>query len=165
MTGFTRKVFYRIINKKTKEEKLAKKIEILKELIEIQKRETAREPEQYVKNLMDDFYLDSIIVSKPDGSIIMTQDNTDNVSTKVTTNSSIYEKIKSEFPDVKMMTIKDDEKYNIIYTQDDLLYLFQSSGDISITETKRIAEKLNEGIKDFSIEPKLNTEPEEITVE
>lgn len=165
MTGFTRKVFYRIINKKTKEEKLAKKIEILKELIEIQKRETAREPEQYVKNLMDDFYLDSIIVSKPDGSILMTHDNTDNVSTKVTTNSSIYEKIKSEFPDVKMMTIKDDEKYNIIYTQDDLLYLFQSSGDISITETKRIAEKLNEGIKDFSIEPKLNTEPEEITVE
>lgn len=158
MTGFARKVFYKIINKKTPEEKLRKKIEILKELIEIQKREVAHEPKQYVKNLMEDFYLDSVIVSKPNGSILMTHDDSDNVSARVTKTSSIYEKIKSEFPSVKMMTIKDDEKYNILYAQDDLLYLFQTSGDMTITETKRVAEKLNEGIKDFSLEAREEAE-------
>lgn len=151
MTGIWKRFIFKVINKKTPEEKLRRKIDVLRELIEIEKRKAAEEPEEYVKNIMEDFYVDSIVVSKMDGSVLMA-DNKDNAFEKAVKNTSLYEFVKSEFPKAKTLTIKEEGKYNIIYIDNDLLYLIQTSGEISLAETKRIAQKLNTGIKDFSLD-------------
>ena len=145
-----KKLFYKIINKKTKEEKLEKRIKTLIELIEIQKRSEAKKPEEYARNLVDDYSLDSFIVSKKDGSVLLSNDN-QNAFERAVKSSSFQEFIKTEYPDANLLIIKTRKNYNVLYTEDDLVYLFKTSGDISAIETKQIAKKIREGIKNFNL--------------
>jgi len=148
--AFWKKLFYKIINKKTKEEKLKQRIKILIELIEMQKREEAKEPEQYATNVIEDYSLDSVIVSKKDGSVLMTTEKQDAFE-KAVKSTSLHEFIKTEFPDANLLIVKDKNNYNVLYTENGLTYIFRTSGDISAIETRQIVKKINEGIKNFKL--------------
>lgn len=163
-TSFLKKIYYRMINKKTPEEKLLRKIEILKELIEVKKKAEAKIPSEYVQNVMDDFYLDSVIVTKADGSVVMA--NEKGAFEKAVKNSSLYEFIKSEFPKAKMLMVKDDDKYNVVYRHGDLLFLMQTSGEISVAEVRAVVKKLTKGLEKFpKVSNKINKSPEVVSVQ
>jgi hypothetical protein len=143
-----KRVWYKIVGKRTPEEKLESKLMILRQLIEVEKRAEATKPGEYAKHVMDDFYLDSVVVAKPDGSVLMA--NHKGAFEKAVKTSSLYEYINAEFPKTKMMVIKDDEKYNIIYKDKELLYLLETSGDISLAETRAVVKRLNKGLLKFT---------------
>ena len=63
----------------------------------------------------------------------------------------MYEYVNTEFPDTRMMMIKNKDKYTVLYTENDLLYLFRTTGEVSIIEAKHIAKKLNKGIEEYSL--------------
>jgi len=149
--SFFKKIIYRILNKKTKEEKLEKRIQILLELIEQKKREKeAEEPDSYAKNIIEDYALDSVIVSKKDGSVLMSTEKQDAFE-KAVKSTSLHEFIKTEFPNANLLIVKDKEHYNVLYTEDDLTYIFRTSGDISAIETRQIVKKINKGIENFNL--------------
>jgi len=148
--AFWSKLFYKAINKKTREEKLEKRIKILLELIEMKQREKAKEPGQYASNVIEDYALDSFIVSKKDGSVLMSTEK-EQAFEKAVKSTSLHEFIKSEFPDANLLIIKDKNNYNVLYTENDLTYIFRTSGDISAIETRQIVKKINEGIKNFKL--------------
>ncbi len=148
--SFFKKIAYKILNKKTKEEKLEKRIQILLELIEQKKREEAKEPDGYVKNVVEDYALDSVIVSKKDGSVLMSTEK-EQAFEKAIKSTSLQEFIKTEFPNANLLIVKDKEHYNVLYTEDDLTYIFRTSGDISAIETRQIVKKINKGIQNFNL--------------
>ena len=142
-------IWYNLIGKKTKDEKDKERIEFLKELLWIEVQKVAKKPGDYVKNLAKDFYVDSLIISKKDGSVLMSSEA--DAFTKAVKGSSVYEYITSEYPDAKILTIKDESGYNIIYPVGDLVCLLRSSGEISDLEVKRIVQRLDEGIHKFDL--------------
>ena len=142
-------IWLKIIGKKSPDEKKSERIEFLKELLWVEINKIAKKPNEYAKNLTKDFYVNSLIISKKDGSVLMSSDG-DGFS-KAVKGSSICEYISSEFPDTKMMTIKDSTGYNIIYPVGDLVCLLHSSGEISDMEVKRIVERLDEGMHKFDL--------------
>ncbi|NYZ79882.1 hypothetical protein H0N95_01375 [Candidatus Micrarchaeota archaeon] len=148
--SFFKKITYAILNKKTEEKKWVDRIKIINELMAVIKNPVASEPKQYAKNVATDFYVDSIIVSKKDGSVLMNTEDADAFEKMVKT-TSLYEYINSEFPDTRMMIVKDKSKYTILYTEKDLIYLFKTTGEVSIVEVKQMAKKINQGITDFSL--------------
>ncbi|MEM0372819.1 MAG: hypothetical protein QXO69_03220, partial [archaeon] len=95
--GFFKKMAYAILNKKTQEEKWADRIKIINELMAMQEKPPANEPKQLAKNIATDFYVDSIIVSKKDGRVLMNTEDADAFEKMVKT-TSLYEYINSEFP-------------------------------------------------------------------
>ena len=145
-----KKIVYKILNKKTKQEKLEKRVKILMELIEVQKRKQAKEPEEYAKNLVEDYSLDSFIVSKKDGKVLLSNEEKDAFEKAVKT-TSFQEFLKTEYPDANLLIIKTDKNYNVLYSEDDLVFLFKTTGDISAIETKQIAKKIKQGIQDFKL--------------
>ena len=142
-------IFYFIFNKKTEKQKERKKLAILAELIKIKEREAAKESKQYVRNVQEDYYVDSIVVSKNDGEVVMTTE--DKAFERAVRSSSLMEYIKSEFPDTTMMIVKDKDKYNVLYTEGDLLYSFNAPGEVSVMETKQIAKQIRAGLKQFPV--------------
>jgi hypothetical protein len=143
------KVWYRIVGKRTKEEKKSMRIELLKELLWVETQRIAKKPSDYVSNVAKDFYVNSLIISKKDGSVLMSSDG--DGFAKAVKGSSIYEYITSEFPDAKFMTIKDGKGYNVIYPVGDMICLLQSPGEISDIEVKRIVQRMDEGIHKFGL--------------
>ncbi|GEM_PF-1776742 len=146
-TSPVQKIWYKIVGKRTPEEKLERKITILKQLIEVEARGEATKSDEYAKQVMDDFYLDSVVVAKPDGSVMMA--NHKGAFEKAVKTSSLYEYVNAEFPRTKMLMIKDEDKYNVIYRDKDLLYLLETSGDISLAETRAVVKRLNKGMLKF----------------
>lgn len=146
-TSTAKRLWYSVIGKKTPEEKLERKITILKQLIEVEKRGEATKSDEYAKHVMDDFYLDSIVVAKPDGSVLMS--NHKGAFEKAVKTSSLFEYINAEFPRTKMLMIKDEDKYNVIYRDNDKLYLLETAGDISLAETRAVVKRINQGLIKF----------------
>ncbi|MFH0987123.1 MAG: hypothetical protein V1911_03710 [Candidatus Micrarchaeota archaeon] len=144
-----KKLVYRAINKKTPEEKLKRRIEIIQELIAQHALPEPKEPKQYAKNLATNFYLDSIVVSKKDGTIVMSTDG--NSFDKAVKATSFCEYVKTNYPGTKFMTMKGNGKYDVLYNDGDLVFMFRSPGDISISETKRIAEQVRTGMEKYAI--------------
>jgi len=142
-------VWRKIIGKRTEDEKKDERVKFLKELLWMEIQKIAKKPADYVKNVAKDFYVDSLIISKKDGSVLMSSDG-DGFASAVK-GSSVYEYITSEFPDAKFLTIKDGSGYNIIYPVGDLVCLLRSSGEISDLEVKRIVQRLDEGIHKFAL--------------
>jgi len=142
-------IWLKIIGKKTPDQKRDERIRFLKELLWIEVQRISKKPAEYVKNVAKDFYVDSLIISKKDGSVLMSSDG--DGFARAVKGSSICEYITSEFPDAKFMTIKDDSGYNIIYPVGDLVCLLRSSGEISDVEVKRIVQRLDEGIHKFGL--------------
>ncbi len=145
-----KKMMYRVINKKTPEQKWKKRIELIQELIEIQAREKPTKPNQCARNIAEDFYLDSaVVIRKDDGTILMSTkgDSFD----KIIKSTALTNQIQKEFPEVVHMVIKDNGHYNVLYTEGDLLYLLTTPGEISAIETKKIVENLKTGMDDFSL--------------
>ena len=143
------KMWFKIIGKKTKEEKAGERVAFLKELLWVEVQRIARKPAEYVNNVAKDFYVESLIISKKDGSVLMSSDK--DAFAKSVKGSSVYEYISSEFPGAKFLTIKDEEGYNVIYPVGDLVCLLRSSGEISDLEVKRIVDRLDEGVHKFGL--------------
>jgi hypothetical protein len=139
----------RVIGKKTPDEKRDERIKFLKELLWTEVHKIVKKPADYVKNVEKDFYVDSLIISKKDGSVLMSSGGEG--FAKAVKGSSICEYIQSEYPDAKFTVIKDKEGYNYIYPIGDLVCLLRSSGEISEIEVKRIIHKLDEGIHKFAL--------------
>ena len=148
--SFFKNATYFILNKKTEKQKWLDKVRIINELLSVIQKPEAKESRQYAKNLATDFYLDSVIVSKKDGSILMNTEDGDAFE-KMVKASSMYEYVNSEFPSTKMMMIKDKNKYTIIYTEGDLIYMFKTSGEVSSIEAKHIAKQLNQAVTDYKL--------------
>ncbi len=144
LVPFFKRVVYKILNKKTEEEKLRMKIRILKELLEEMEKEEPKTTQEHAERIAEQFYVDSVVVSKHDGSVVIGREE---AFEKMVKASSLYEYINSEFPGTRMLLIKDRDKYNIIYAENDLLYFFKTSGEISSIEAKRMAERIREKIK------------------
>ena len=148
--SFFKNASYFILNKKTEKQKWLDKVRIINELLSQIEKPEAKEPKQYAKNLATDFYLDSVVVSKKDGSVLMNTEEGDAFE-KMVKASSMYEYVNSEFPSTKMMMIKDKNKYTIIYTEGDLIYMFKTTGEMSAIEAKRIAQQLNQGMLEYKL--------------
>ena len=142
-------VWRKIVGKKTDDEKKEERVKFLKELLWVEVQKIAKKPADYVKNVAKDFYVDSLIISKKDGSVLMSSEG-DGFANAVK-GSSVYEYITSEFPGAKFLTIKDESGYNVIYPVGDLVCLLRSSGEISDLEVKRIVQRLDEGIHKFAL--------------
>jgi hypothetical protein len=142
-------VLLKIIGKKAAEEKKTERIQFLKDLLWMEVQRIAKKPGEYACNVAKDFYVDSLIISKKDGSVLMSSDG--DGFDRAVKGSSLYEYIASEMPGTKSLTIKDKNGYNIIYPVGDLVCLLRSSGEISDLEVKRIAERLNEGMQKFNL--------------
>lgn len=146
--SFFKNLTYSILNKKTEEQKWVDRIRVINELIAMQEKPEANEVVQFTKNIATDFYLDSVVVSKKDGSVLVNTENNDAFE-KMVKATSMYEYINSEFPDTRMMLLKDKEKYTVLYTENDLLYMFKTTGEVSVIEAKQIAKQINKGIEIF----------------
>lgn len=144
-----KKAWFRVIGKKTDDEKTRERISFLKELLWIEAQRIAKKPAEYVKNVAKDFYVESLIISRRDGSVLMSSEK--DAFAKSVKGSSVYEYISSEFPGAKFMTIKDENGYNIIYPVGDMVCLLRSSGEISDLEVKRIVDRLDEGVHKFGL--------------
>ena len=144
-----KQIWFRVIGKKTKDEKTRERISFLKELLWIEAQRIAKKPSEYVKNVAKDFYVESLIISRKDGSVLMSSEK--DAFAKSVKGSSVYEYISSEFPGAKFMTIKDEEGYNVIYPVGDMVCLLRSSGEISDLEVKRIVSRLDEGVHKFGL--------------
>ena len=133
----------KLIGKSTRAERERKKAAFIRELLRIKSlRNQKAKPDEYIKNLAHDFLIDEMTVTKKDGSVLLTTDKT-NAFKKAVASSSVYEFIKSEYPDSKMLTIKDDNHYNIIYSEGNLIYIMKSTGEVTPIETKKIVEYVN----------------------
>lgn len=144
--GFFRNVAYSILNKKTTEQKWIDRIKLINELLAMEELPVAKDSKQLAKNLAKNFYLDSVVVSKKDGSILMNTEDADAFE-KMVKATSMYEYINTEFPNTRMMLLKDKNKYTVLYTEKDLIYMFKTSGEVSIIEAKQIAKQINKGMK------------------
>src|SRR3989338_4164624 len=121
----------KLIGKSTRAERERKKAAFIRELLRIKSlRNQKAKPDEYIKNLAHDFLIDEMTVTKKDGSVLLTTDKTNAFK-------------KSEYPDSKMLTIKDDDHYNIIYSEGNLIYIMKSTGEITPIETKKIVEYVN----------------------
>lgn len=144
------KFFYKLLGKKTAEEKEREIIEFLKTALAAQKprKMPATRPNEYAQNVARNYYADSLIVAKRDGLVLMSTEG--DSFQKAVKGSSIFEYINTEFPDTRMLTIKNENKYNMICTDKDLIYIIRSTGDISPVEARKIMEELNTGLQKFS---------------
>ncbi len=142
-------VWRKIVGKRSDEEKKDERVKFLKELLWMEVQKIAKKPTEYVKNLAKDFYVESLIISKKDGSVLMSSGG-DGFADSVK-GSSISEYIQSEYPDAKFTIIKDKNGYNYIYPVGDTVCLLRSSGEVSELEIKRMVQKLDEGIHKFDI--------------
>ncbi len=143
---FLKKLAYKVLNKKTEEEKLMIKLKILKELLELKQKQEAENLTDHACNLAEEFYVDEMIVSGKDGKVIVSTSKADGFE-KMVKATSLFEFINTEFPDTRMLLIKDKDKYNVLYSDGKYLYYFKTSGEVSSLETKRIAEKIAEKIR------------------
>lgn len=143
-------LIYTIVGKKTQNQKEREKVDMLREIIMKKAREKAIKMDQYAKYLADDHYVGDITVSKIDGDMVLsTQEKAYPNAVK---GSSIYEYIQSEFPEAKMIVVKDDEGYKNIYRHNNKIYNIESDGELSSIEMRRIAQRMDEGLKEYGDE-------------
>lgn len=137
-------MFKRLIGKKTVEEKERERINYIKELLSsyLALRPNSSDP---VANVAYKHMLDSVIVSRKDGSVLAT--NTDRAFEKAVRHSSLFEYTRAEFPKMQMLTIKDGDDYHLVYPNGDTIYLLKSSAALSQAEADRIVDQLNSGIQ------------------
>ena len=145
-------ILYTIIGKKTTKQKEQEKIKILKEIIQKQKQQQANHAHEHAQNIAQDHYVDQITVAKPNGNIV-TGTNNKNYPQAIKS-SSIYEYIQSEYPGTRMLTIKDKDKYNTIYQHNNKIYHIETQGELSLIETKKIAQQLEQGIQKYGTDEK-----------
>lgn len=140
--GFINKLF----GSKTLEEKEREYIAFIRELLARPEPpvKDPKTPDEFAKNIAAEFLVDSLVVARRNGSVLMSTEG--NSFKRAVKNSGVYELISSEFPMTKMLSIKDNDSYNTIYPQGDLIYMFRSSADISLSETKCMVKKLNSGL-------------------
>jgi hypothetical protein len=137
--------FYKIFGKKTQEEKERERIEILKQLLVLYKQLSVKKPEDLAKNIVNSFYLDSVLVSKKDGSVLMSTEG-DSFETAVK-DSSLLEYVSSEFPKTKFLIIKEEDGYNIICLEGGLVYHIKAPGEVSSIEVRTIVNRLRDGLR------------------
>ena len=143
----TKEFLYSIVGKRTNQQREREKIEILKEIIIKKQRQKAKKLDDYAKEIAEDHYVDNITISKKDGNLLLS--TTAKGYPNAIKGSSIYEYIQSEFPEAKMIVVKDDKGYNNLYRHKNNIYNIESDGELSSIELKRIAERMDEGLDDY----------------
>ncbi|MBI4214880.1 hypothetical protein HY546_02705 [archaeon] len=138
-----RSFFKKIVGKKTDEVKERERIKLIKELLSARAL-IKPNPNNWVDAIAHNHMLESVIVSKKDGSVLMS--NADKAFEKSVKHSSLYEFTRSEFPQAQMLLVKDGDNYNIIYPQGDSMFFLKSSASLSPTETEKIVQQLQSGL-------------------
>ena len=141
---------HKILGKKTFEERERQRIELLKQLLILQQILIKR-PEDYAKKIANDFYFDSITVSRRDGSVVISSGDGNGKSVQKVLDT-IYEK----FPDANFLLIKEDGHYTIVYPDGDMTYVFNSSGEVSLIEAKVAARNLQQIINKYRLNRNKN---------
>ena len=131
------KIFHHALGKRTPEEKKEEMLEFIKELIRVKKR-TPKNKEEKVDFLRQDHFLDSVCVMDNEGKVILSAGDEKEIEKA----REAFKSVQGKFPNTRMLVMKEDEGYNILYKRDGLLYIFKSPGEISSIETRIIAEKL-----------------------
>src|SRR3989344_4568612 len=133
---FIRNIAFKLVGKKTPEQKKLERLEFIRELLAIQKLlKNASKPEDLLGNIAKNFLVEKVMVSKKDGTVLMASGE-DSFERAVKT-SSLIELINNEFPDTRFFMVKDAKGYKIFYLEGDFLYSISSAGEVSILETKR----------------------------
>ncbi len=88
--------------------------------------------------LISDFTLDSIVISRQDGSVVVGNGGSRLESVK---GSALFEYIKSELPDASYIMVKTSRGVRVIYSDGEYIYIARASGYVSPLEMKLIAKK------------------------
>lgn len=143
--------FYKVLGKKTLDEKERVRVEFLKQLLALREILIKR-PEDYAKKIASDFFVDSVVVARKDGSIIMAnKDENDTPAVLEFLNAACTTFQKADF-----FLIKEDGYCNAIYCDGDLVYAFKSPGEISAIEAKAAARDLKKSIEKYRLNRKGN---------
>jgi hypothetical protein len=111
-------------------------------------RSPPQKPKDFVRYIAQSFCFDSLTVSKKNGSVLLsTEENGLSEAEKL---SSLYRAASGSMPKTKMLSLRDNDKYNIIYPDGDLLYIMRTPGEVSPLEIRRMIQKLNSGIASLS---------------
>ncbi len=94
-------------------------------------------------SLLNDYSLDSIVVSKSDGSVIMGNGGSKIESIK---GSTLFEYIKSEIPDASYIMVKTKNGMRVIYTDGDYIYIARARGYVSPLEMRLLAKRFRSGV-------------------
>ncbi|MBI1973944.1 hypothetical protein HYS54_03955 [Candidatus Micrarchaeota archaeon] len=133
----------KVVGKKPDEEKERERINFIKELLASQVLVKPTHSD-WARAIAHNYSVDSIVVSRKDGSVLMS--NTDKAFERAVKTSSLYEYTRSEFPKAEMLLVKDGDDYNIVYPHGDMIYVLKSSASLSPTETEKIVEQLRAGL-------------------
>ncbi len=88
--------------------------------------------------LMNDFTLDSITVSKSDGTVIIGNGGSHIESMK---GSSLFDYIKNEIPEANYIMIKTENGVRVIYSDGEYIYIVRAKGYVSPLEMKLVARR------------------------
>ncbi len=134
-----RNALRRLSGKKTLEE------ERLDRLMGIRRRldhgEVDRRDPMY--HLITDYSLDSIVISKFDGTVII-----GNGGSRIETvnGSALFEYVKNKLPDVSYLMVKTKKGTRVIYTDGEYIYIARAPGYVSPLEMKLIARKVRSDV-------------------
>ena len=111
---FIRNIAFKLVGKKTPEQKKLERLGFIRELLAIQKLlKNASKPEDLLGNIAKNFLVEKVMVSKKDGTVLMASGE-DSFERAVKT-SSLIELINNEFPDTRFFMVKDAKGYKIFY--------------------------------------------------
>jgi len=127
-----------ILGKKTYEEKYKERLKFVKELL-MTKQLIATTPQEHARNIADQFYVDSIVVSNGESELLNLGGNG-----KTTHLKDILAYVRGKLPETQMILIKDNDKYNVVYPHEGMVYNLETPGEISHLETKRFAERIHD---------------------
>ena len=87
--------------------------------------------------LLNDFTLDSIVISKPEGVVI------GNGGSRIESikGSALFEFIKSELPDADYVMVRVENGTRVIYSDGEYIYIAKAKGYVSPLEMKLLSKK------------------------
>lgn len=144
-------LFYKVLGKKTFEEKDRLRMEFLKQLLALQQILIKR-PEDYAKKVASDFYFNSVAVLRKDGSVIMANNDENGNNGSI----DFLNSVRSKFRDAHFMLVKENGHCNVIYSDDDLIYTFKAPGEISAIEAQAAARNLKKTIEKYRLNRREN---------
>ncbi|GEM_PF-7108807 len=94
-------------------------------------------PDDKLHRLLNDFTLDSIVISKPDGVVI------GNGGSRIESvkGSALFEYIRSELPDADYVLVRVENGTRVIYSDGEYIYIAKAKGYVSPLEMKLLSKK------------------------
>ncbi len=129
-----RNLWRRLTGRETLEEERLRKL--MRVRLELDKNIDTDDP---LYRLMNDFTLDSITISKSDGTVILGNGKSKIESIK---GSSLFEYIKSEIPTANYIMIKTRSGVRVIYSDGEYIYIAKATGYVSPLEMRILAKRV-----------------------